>query len=188
MASFKNIILGIAIAIIFAFVVGYGILVFYGEEPQWNDYCNTNYGGPYAYAEKFPVQLVCNQTIDLTNKYNQCDREEGMAVPIYDNSTGCQIDVKCDSCQKDYNNARREYLRVLFLIAVIIGILGIIAGAVLFSVEAVGAGLMGGGLLSIIYGNVRYWEFLDKVMKFVLLFIGLLILIGLGYWINKKRK
>lgn len=186
MASFKNIILGIAIAIVFALAVGYGISVFY-DEPQYEGYCKDAYGRYGPYPEKlFPENTTCPR-IDLTEKYNQCSKDEGLIVPIYHNQTGCQIDIQCDPCQKEFNDARKRYSRNIFIITAIVGIIGITAGAILFSVEAVGAGLMGGGLLTIIYGNVRYWEFFDDVMKFVILLGGLIVLIVIGYWINKKK-
>ncbi len=193
MVGFKNIILGIAIAIVFVLAAGYGISVFY-EEPDYGKFCGDAYAPhPFeaspAFGKPVPAYESCkNITPDFTSKYNQCSKEEGLAVPVYENVSGCQIDVRCDPCQKQYNDARKRYSRNIFIITAVVGILGIAAGAILFGVEAVGAGLMGGGLLTILYGNIRYWEFFDKVMKFVILLAGLIILIGIGYWINRRRK
>ncbi len=192
MASFKNIILGIAIAIVFALAVGYGISVFY-EEPKYEDYCKTfgRFATPYPAEKTLPGGVtVCNESLrfQVEQRAQQCYKDDYLPVYTYDNATGCPTDVRCDPCQKDFNDARKRYSRNIFIITAVVGIIGIAAGAILFGVEAVGAGLMGGGLLTILYGNIRYWEFFDNVMKFVILLAGLIILIGIGYWINRRRK
>lgn len=192
MASFKNIILGIAIAIVFALAVGYGISVFY-EEPEYEDYCEdfARFAAPYPVEKILPSSgYICNESLrfQVEQRAQLCYKDEYVPVYSYDNATGCPTDVRCDPCQKEFNDARKKYSRNIFIITAIVGILGIAVGAILFSVEAVGAGLMFGGLLTIIYGNVRYWEFFDKVMKFVILLIGLVALIGIGYWINRRRE
>jgi len=46
---------------------------------------------------------------------------------------------------------------------------------------SVSSGLMGGGILAIIYGTMRYWSDLPDFGRFIILGITLIILIWLGY-------
>ena len=51
---------------------------------------------------------------------------------------------------------------------------------------SVSAGLMGGGVLTILYGVIRYWTDLPDYGRFIILGIILAILIWLGYKRIKK--
>ena len=67
-----------------------------------------------------------------------------------------------------------------------LGIIIIAAGALIFGLEAVGAGLMGGGVGVILWGVGGFWQFAQNWLKFVLSLLGLIILIWLAYYFNKK--
>ena len=56
----------------------------------------------------------------------------------------------------------------------------------LFSLESVGAGLMGGGIGTLIYGAGGYWEYAEDWIRFLSSVIGLVVLIWFAYWWNKK--
>lgn len=187
MVSFKNIILGIAIAIVFALAVGFGINAFY-EEPKYEDFCKDQFREPIAAKPVFSGEPVCNETLRFRVEQQGQQCYNNKSIPIYDyDERGCLLAVRCDPCQGEYEQVREKYIKNLFLITIIIGIIGIGAGAVLFGLEPVGAGLMGGGVLSILYGSIRSFEIFGKKMQFFLLFLGLIILIALGYWINRRR-
>ena len=68
------------------------------------------------------------------------------------------------------------------------GIIAIAVGALIFNIEAIGAGLMGGGVLSLIYGNIRYWQNLNNWMKVIILAIALVALIYIGILLNRRRR
>lgn len=78
-----------------------------------------------------------------------------------------------------------QYTRNLFIVAGISGIVGIIIG-VLITVESVGAGLIGGGILSLLYGIIVYWNFAENLLRVLILGIALGVLVWLGY--NKFGK
>jgi len=63
----------------------------------------------------------------------------------------------------------------------------IAAGAMIFGLEIVGAGLMLGGTGIIVYGTGTYWRFTDDWMKFAISLVGLVVLIGVAYWFNKNN-
>ncbi|MFH1151674.1 MAG: hypothetical protein V1788_00950 [Nanoarchaeota archaeon] len=89
-------------------------------------------------------------------------------------------------CRMDYEDAQKKYSLNAFLIAVPLGILIIIFGAFLFSLDAVGVGLMGGGVGTMIYGIGGYWNYADNWLRFIISLIGLVALIFFTYWFNNK--
>ena len=68
----------------------------------------------------------------------------------------------------------------LFFVSVPMGIIAIIAGT-LIPLQAVGTGLMFGGVLSITRGYWGYWAELPDPLRFVSLVVALIVLIVAGY-------
>jgi len=102
------------------------------------------------------------------------------------------VDVQgfCDrdfTCRGELEDAREKYSRGIFLFALPLGIAVIAIGAFVFGLEAVGAGLMGGGVGIILYGVGGFWRFADDWLKFVLSLVGLVVVIWLAYWFNSKN-
>lgn len=182
----KNFLIGVAIAFIYTFVIGYGINTFHSP-PDYGDFCSKGFERPLPYpirAEMCPY----NPQIEQNPEAQQCITDGGYLEYNY-NESGCIESYKsCNFCQRDYDAARNEYSLSVFIIAGIAGLTAIVIGGVLFSVEAVGAGLMGGGILSLFYANIMHWRNMDNLLKFVILLIALVVVIGVGLWINRKRK
>lgn len=165
----KNVVLGIAIVILTISVVAYGINVFY-DSPEYEDYC----------GELRDVFQVDNQI--------ECEAEGGYwnteIKPIREVQNGwCDTNYECG---EEYDIANEVYSRNLFVIALIVGIVILVVGGFLFSLEAVGAGLMGGGVGVILYGVGAYWRHSGDVLRFGLSLLGLVAVIYLTYWLNKK--
>ena len=49
------------------------------------------------------------------------------------------------------------------------------------NMASVSSGIMSGGILTIIYGTIRYWSDLPDYGRFIILGLTLIILIWLGY-------
>jgi len=178
----KNLILGAIIAIVFLFFCIYGLSLVY-DEPKVEDYCNKTAEIPRPV--KLPTECTNEEAINQLNQ--QCYNEGGQPVPIYD-SSGCQVDITCDYCRQDYNEARESYSKNIFIISIIFSLVIIIISALLIKIESVSGGLMLGSLMFIIYGTVGYWEYTGKLLRFIILGISLLILIYIGYWLSKREK
>jgi hypothetical protein len=78
---------------------------------------------------------------------------------------------------KSYKNLFNKHL---FFITVPFGILAIISG-VFITNNAIGTGLIFGGIFSISNGYINYWSNLPDSLKFISLLIAFIILIGVGY-------
>lgn len=167
----KNIILGIAILILTMFVTIYGINTFY-PKPQYEDFCE----------EEIPQKI--------TQTEQECINTQGKWTPqeIRCITEPC-LQGYCDltfNCRQDYEDARKTWTKNVFIIAVPLGIIIIALGAFLIGLESVATGLMGGGIGTLLYGTWGFfWEADDKI-KFVISLIGLVVVIGLAYYFNKK--
>ena len=173
MINIKDLIFGIAIFILSLFVGIYGISTLYGESPAYEDYCPAN----------LINQSVCESEGGVWANNTQIVQDrDGNVKAISVGGGYCQYDYT--SCQEEWDNAQEEYYRKVFFTALPLGIFMIFLGAYVFGLESVGAGLMFGGVGSIIYGTGMYWRFTDDLLKFLISLIGLIILIAFAYWFN----
>lgn len=167
--SLKNVVIGIAIIILTISVVITGINIFL-DKPEYSDFC-----------DEF-------KTPEVINNSEQCEAIGGQWNPdIGPRSVGSE--GYCDrdfTCRQEGEVAREKYSRTFFLITLPLGIAIIALGALVFGLEAVGAGLMGGGVGIILWGVGGFWRFADDWLKFLLSLVGLVILIWLAYYFNKK--
>ena len=192
MLKFKHIILAVAIAIVFAFFVGFGISAFY-PTPKYEDYCgqrefkeivtkesceaSNGKWNPAEIAKAVPKidanQLLCTKLSEKDNAVTlNCQSQEQL-----ENQGYCDLYYYCS---QEFNKVNEKYNRNVFIIATGIGIIALIVGVAL-NLASVSAGLMGGGILSILYGTIRYWSDLPDYGRFIILGITLVILIWLGY-------
>ena len=187
----RKTILGIAIAILLVFFLGYAVNTLY-KPPKYQDYCTDvarmmpdnqdsceAAGGTWNAVES-------PKAVPLTENMN-CEKisEEGDAITL-----SCQVSSVdsytgyCDyysKCQDAYDARRESHGRVSFTILVILGLLSVVAGAFALKVEAVGSGIMGGGVLTLIYGTIRFWGSIEDYVRLAILGIALGVLIWLGY-------
>lgn len=168
-SSIKKTIFSIAIAILTVFFVAYATTTIY-PGPKHDDFCNSK---------------IREKPVALANTKEICEDNEGVwkeyPKPDLNNQTGW-----CDysACWNNFNDARKPYERNLFIINIILGV-ALLIGAYFLIVEAVSSGLMGGGVLLLIYGSIRYWNELPDILRTIILGIALASLIWTGY---KKLK
>ena len=173
--SVKNLVIGIAIIILTISVVVYGVNTFYSS-PEYSDFC-----------EEF-------KTVQVIETKEQCDAIVGkwnadiVPRPVVEGEK--IIEGYCErdyTCREEYEDARQKYSRNVFFIALPLGILIIVFGAVFFGLEFVGAGLMGGGVGTILYGIGGYWRYNENWLRFILSLVALIVLIWFAYWFKNNR-
>jgi hypothetical protein len=81
--------------------------------------------------------------------------------------------------QKAYAEAAKEFARILVIVATPLGLAAILIGAYL-SFQAIGTGLIVGGILSVSWGYWSYWSYLDDWIRFASLLAGFALLIFVG--------
>ena len=162
----KKVLLAIAIALIFALFVGYGIEVFH-DAPKLNNYC----------PEK--VYEIDNEEECINSGARWQSYENNEVKPV--------VKGNCQNPQKCYTNYELIFSghdKIVFIVAIIVGILTIVTGIILKK-DAVSVGILSGGILLILYGTLRYWRHANETLKFILLGIVLALLIWIAY---KKLK
>lgn len=90
--------------------------------------------------------------------------------------------------ESEYHSARKIFEQRLFFVAVPVGLAAIVIGSFL-AVQAVGAGLIFGGIFTLTDGYCWYWSELQDWMRFVSLLIAFVVMVVIGYKkLNDKIK
>ena len=168
MVKTKHLILGIAIALISVFFFAYAIQAIY-PGPEYDDFCD----------KEISRQIIQTEP--------ECVEIEGRWTDYKKDALNMEISGYCDTdyyCRQDYEDVREPYERNVFFANLIIGII-VLVGSFFLGIEAVSSGLMGGSVMLIFYGTIRYWGNLSDIWRTVVLGISLVILITLAY---KKLK
>ncbi|MCG2718809.1 MAG: hypothetical protein L6408_08260 [Nanoarchaeota archaeon] len=178
-SKIKKTILSVSIAIILLLFVIYGISTFY-VAPKYEDFCD--------YSE--PVHQVETEEECEASEGKWTDYSNERPVPRKVDSEDDISEGWCNFnyyCNKDYDAVREHHNRNVFIIAVIIGLVAVLAGGIILKLESVSTGIMGGGALTIIYGILRYWGDAEDWFRFIILGIVLVILIWIGYKKLEKK-
>lgn len=168
----KNLVFGVAIFVVTIIVAVTGINAVY-HAPEYSDFCNdSRIGQPYI-----------NNSIDCEKSGGIWNANYG-AKPVEEQGY-CDLYFKCNS---EFEDANKIYSKKAFYTAIPLGILIIVLGAMLFGLEAVGAGLMAGGIGTIVFGITSYWRYSENWMRFFVSLLGLVALIYVAYWWNKRTE
>ncbi|MEK6919220.1 MAG: hypothetical protein AABW73_04230 [Nanoarchaeota archaeon] len=178
MADIKKVALTLAVGILLALFVGFLVDAIYSS-PKYEDFCtNNNY--PIAYEKTVNRELVSgcpNITVSATDE-KSCYDSKGYITFNYTSS--CPSSYYCETCQVELESANQDYSRNLFFILAPISI-ALIAAGLFLSLESIGSGFILGGILILIYGTIRVFGDLSKVMRVILLGVELVLVIWLGY-------
>ena len=82
--------------------------------------------------------------------------------------------------EQEFRHKQKTFERNLFFVAAPVGIAAVVVGS-FAAVQAVGAGLIFGGIFTTIDGYCWYWTELADWMRFLSLLIAFAVLVGLGY-------
>jgi len=115
---------------------------------------------------------------------------EVIPKPILDEGSRVPIKIEDDfkECREEFNSARDSHSSVVFVIALIVGILTLVLGYFVLSVEPVGSALIGSGIWAIFWGSVINWRNFSNIWRFLLLLFALVLLIWLTLRLNRPEK
>lgn len=91
-----------------------------------------------------------------------------------------RLDREKGAREENWRNRQKMFQRHLFFVAVPLGIAAIIIGAV-SAIQAIGTGLMFGGIFTLVDGYCWYWSELQDWMRFLSLLVAFVVLIFIGY-------
>ncbi|MBI1935016.1 DUF202 domain-containing protein [Candidatus Woesearchaeota archaeon] len=183
------------VAIIFVIAILYAVLVnaiidAVYPSPRYEDFCKTT----RYYPEKpYPIaadRKECPKYKEPTQaELDKCAEEKGMPDYRYD-AYNCPVEYKgCNFCQKNFDDANEKYNFYVFLISSVLALVAIAIGLLLpphnSLNEWVATGFMLGGLITLFFGTFRYYRYLGRYIKPLVIFVELIIVIYLAY---KKLK
>ncbi|MEK9174884.1 MAG: hypothetical protein AAB725_02855 [Patescibacteria group bacterium] len=173
MSKIKEIILALAIVVVLNLFFNYGVFTFY-KEPKFENFCSAELTQK-VYTEKTSCEAVGGRWYES----NQVSYE-GRPIPVKlePQTSWCDATAKC---RENYESVRDVYNRNVFVILVILGLISLGLGFLSISAAPVANGFLGGGLLSLIVGTIRYWSDMNDYLRFIILGIALVALIWLGY-------
>lgn len=177
MNKFKEVMLAIAIVVVLNMFFNYGVSTFY-KSPNYEKFCPTELTQK-NYPSKESCELVGGKWFEGSTAVYQ--GQYNIPVPSGDkfsNTSWCDSTAKC---REDYQKVQDFYNRNVFIILEIVGLLTFLLGLFAISAKAVSSGFLGGGVLSLIIGTIRYWSGMDDYLRFSILGIALAILILIGY-------
>lgn len=169
----KEYFIGIAIFILTLFVVIYGINTFY-PNPEYNDFCEDEKTSP---STRLNTSQACEESGGKWNSY------DAPSVPQKEARGYCDLSYYC---REDYQNAEEKHDMIVFIVSIPLGILIILAGLFFFRLDSTSFGLMAGGVATLIYGAGTYWQHGENWFKFLISFIGLIALIFIAHWFDKR--
>ncbi|MBN2095653.1 MAG: hypothetical protein JW727_06390 [Candidatus Aenigmarchaeota archaeon] len=197
--SVRQNILTAGIAILMVFFVSYGIGSFY-PAPEYSDFCTQGilgfaiesesqcqeYGGKWMNYTALQIPTLQEQYV-CTRMPSDNQTEVRLSCTVAPERSGyCEVDYYCS---KDFEAANEIYRRNFFVASAFLGIIVLVLGGAVLKLENVGAGIMGGGLLVILYGIVKYWGLATDMIKFLMTGIALAVLLWLGYKkLNPEKK
>ena len=155
----KETILAIAIMLIFVFFVGYGIEVF-SPTPDQQTFCPNVY--------EIRTQVECEQA---DGTWTIQDNPEPKIVGYCNNKS---------TCYNDYDIAKSKHDMIVFIIAILIGVISLVGG-IMLKKELISTSIVGGAILLILYGTIRYGQHANNILKFILLGVALATVIWVAY-------
>lgn len=171
--TIRKLFLAIGIAIVFNLFTNYGIATFY-EAPQYDDFCSEGRFGP----RQFGTEASCEKFVASADLQTSCAEQKGYIDYEYD-AEGCAIAASCNTCNKEYQDAREPYDANVFIILTVLGVAALIAGVIL-KTESVGSGFLMGGVLSILIATLRNWSNFGDIIRFLILGAVLALLVYIG--------
>lgn len=146
--------LGLALAIVFPFMTGFGYEAFLPTPKEPYELCRQIDPNIALDGSQEPQKLIARDPM-LNDEYKKCFDDAQEKINIYN--------------------------RNLFLTTTALGFIAIAVGSLLFSEKMgpVGPGLVFGGLFTIVYGTMRSFRSLDKKWIFfelLVVFIGIILI------------
>ncbi|MFH1327136.1 MAG: hypothetical protein ABIH59_03350 [archaeon] len=185
----KETLLAISIMILTIFVTFYGINTLL-PKPQYDYFCKGFTNLPMKAREVCPT--VCVSVYELNNNecvYIECGSGCGADnISTFNTLEDCEAKFGKANCYDQLEDAQESRSRYVFFIALPLGIIIVLLGTYLFGLEVVGAGLIGGGVATLIYGGGAFWPYTENWVRFLLSLLGLVILIWLIYYFTNKGK
>jgi len=98
-----------------------------------------------------------------------------------------KLETEKNKLEEQRDKAEKRFQKHLFFVATPLGIIAIVVGSFL-SIQAIGTGLMFGGIFSVCDGYFNYWSELADPLKFISMLLVFIVLLIVGYKKLEKKK
>ena len=152
------------IGILFA-VLAFSISDLILDAPAYDDYCDGY--GPTIPRPREGVE--CEDVVEAPSEFQEECRRDGGRVSYEVDEDGCAIDYECDTCSRDYSQARESHQMLSFIIVSLIGLAGIFSGIYVKVKDEIAGWLLSGfiigGLISIFVATISFFSAMDPVIR-----------------------
>ena len=188
MIDLRRVAIIFVIAILYAIFVNAFISAIY-PEPRYDDFCKQRFYPEKPYPAAIDRKSCPKYKEPAQDELDKCANEKGMPEYRYD-AYGCPTEYQgCSYCQRDFDAANQKYNLYFFIFSSILAIVAIGIGLVLPTHnslnEWIATGFILGGLVTLFFGTFRYYQYLGRYVKPIVILVELLIVIFLSY---KKLK
>lgn len=181
MVDLRRVVIIFIIAVLFA-VLANATIQAISPSPQYDDYCKNRF------VPEKPMQDN-NSCPDYDQpsqeELDQCANQGGS--PEYDrDGNGCAIAYAgCNMCQQEYQDAQEKYNLIVFIISAILAFVAIMIGLYLpmerSISEWIATGFLLGGLITLFTGTIRYYQYMGRYVKPIIILVELIVIIYLAY-------
>jgi len=133
-----------------------------------------------------------DKTSQVIETKDSCEQSDGIWNPtpqIYEKTV--QPVGYCDlysKCENKYQDANKIYEQKVFVALVIIGVIVLTASFFIKNNAVLISSLALTSVLDFIVASVRYWQYSDKLLKVIILFIALAVLVYLAIKKFKEKE
>lgn len=185
MIDLRRVAIIFVIAILYAIFVNALIAAFY-PEPRYEDFCRQRFYPEKSYPAPVDVKQCPKYQEPTQEELDKCAEARGYPEYQYD-ANGCPTKYKgCNYCQREFDAASQKYSLYFFIISSILAVVAIGIGLMLPTKinslnEWIATGFILGGLITLFFGTFRYYEYLGRYVKPVVIFVELVLVIFLAY-------
>ena len=192
-ATTRDFLLNITIALLIPSLGYYLSLIFV---PNYNMYLSQEYSDINKISKKITklkrnkntledlqMVLLKSEEIKDHSRINNLKDEIGLVKEKIKNLKNL-YEEKNKDFNKKYGDINNRSAKILFYLSQLIGVLSILAG-IFIGISAIKSGLVVGGLLAVILGNLSYWQRLSEISKLVQILVLLAFVIFITYRLYK---
>jgi hypothetical protein len=184
MIDLRRVAIIFVIAILYAIFVNAFIGAFY-PAPKYDDFCKQRFYPEKPYPAAVERKDCPKYKEPSQEELDKCASDKGYPEYRYD-AFSCPAEYKgCNFCQRDFDSANQKYNFMYFIFSSILAVIAIGVGLMLPTDKSlnewVATGFMLGGLITLFFGTFRYYEYLGRYAKPIVIFAELVIVIFLSY-------
>ncbi len=176
----------VVIAVLFV-LFSFSVVELIKERPEYEDYCDRFETRPLSpdYLEVDCEDFGRPSEVES----DDCHERGGYIAYSYD-SNGCPASYECDMCAAVYEELQEDHRFMGFIVTSVLGLIAILVGLYAKTknvvVQWVYSGIIIGGILSILFGTMTYFDDMSRFLKPFILLAEMVLIILVAIKTYKK--